>query len=119
MIQWQEDKQAEQVIATTYINGVKYRMCFEDYYTHWYVSLSSGKKRRELDVYEQKPERSHNSWEVVKWCLECIADFPYKGNIVVQWADNRRKRIYGRILLQHRFRLVRFENTMCYLLQYK
>ena len=85
----------------------------------WFVSLSSGKKRRDLDIYENKEFKSRNGYEVVNWCLECLKEFPYKGRIIVKWADVRRRKIYGRFLVPLGFRLVRFEQELYYFKKYE
>lgn len=108
----------DSVFTTTVINGIKYRLIFYDNYTHWYVSLSSGKKRYELSIYEQKYQRSGNGFEVVKWAINALLEFPYKGRVVIYWADVRRRKIYGRFLLKHGFNLTRFDGNMCYMKKY-
>lgn len=117
-IVFREDKEQEIVFATTIINNIKYRIQFHDHYVCWYVSLSSGKKRRELDIYEDKLNKSRNSWQVVKWVLSAIDQFPYKGRIIIHWADKRRKVIYGRFLLRIGFKLTKFDRQDCYLKNY-
>ena len=111
-------EQGDFVYATTILNGYKYKLTFEDYYNHWNVTLGSGKKRKLTDIFQQKQQKSHNGYEVVKWCLAVIDQFPYKGRIVVYWWDGRRRRIYGRFLLQKRFKLTRFEGNLCYMKEY-
>lgn len=99
--------------ATT-INETKYLMTFEDYITHWNVKLSSGFKRRELSIYENKTTKSRNTFEVVKWALNTLNNFPYKGRIVIYWSDGRRRRVYGRYLIPLGYQLTRFDGNLCY-----
>lgn len=99
---------------STVINGTKYVMIFEWLSNHWNVKFSSGFKRRELTIYKDKVTKSNNGYEVVKWALNTLNNFEYKGRITIHWADGRRRKIYGRFLIPLGFKLIRFENYMCY-----
>ena len=96
------------------INGTTYLMTFEDWGYCWNLKLSSGRKRRELDIYENKNSKSGNSWDVVRWCINTLNNFPYKGRIIVFWADGKRRRVYARFLIPLGFKLTRFDGNLCY-----
>lgn len=104
----------DRVEYSTVINVTKYLMTFEDWGHCWNVKLSSGFKRRELSIYENKPTKSRNTFEVVRWALNTLNNFPYKGRIVIYWTDCRRRRVYGRYLIPLGYKLIRFDGNLCY-----
>lgn len=71
----------------------------------YWVSASSGKKRREFEVFEEKEVKSLGGIKALFWIKEAILDFPFfYGNpynkteyICIAWADNRRRNIYERL----------------------
>ncbi len=78
--------------------------------TYWFA-LSSGKKRKELDIYIEKERKSKGGLQALIWAKKEILDFPeFIGNpfrksryIAIRWADNRRRDIYARTLLKEGF----------------
>lgn len=71
----------------------------------YWPSLSSGTKRKELDIFEEKPNKSKGGIKALLWAKDAILDFPnwYKYSygkqqyICIAWADNRRRNIYERL----------------------
>jgi hypothetical protein len=71
----------------------------------YWVSASSGKKRREFDIFEEKEAKSLGGIKALFWIKEAILNFPsYYTNpynkieyICIAWADNRRRDIYERL----------------------
>ena len=101
-------------------NGVKYYILF-NYWSEKTFSmfLSSGKKRRELRVFEEKESISFNGIKVLLKILNIInVEFPKFYNsdvsIAVFWADTKRRRVYKR-LENYGWRLSRVDGNLCYL----
>lgn len=71
----------------------------------YWVAASSGKKRREFEIFEDKEFKSLGGIKALFWIKEAILDFPsfyrnpYKKTeyICIGWADNRRRDIYERL----------------------
>ena len=83
------------------------------------VMLSSGKKRKELKIFEEKKNISFNGIEVLIKVLNIVdKEFPkFYGSdltLVVFWADTKRRRVYKR-LENYGWRLSRVEGSLCYL----
>ena len=72
----------------------------------FWFALSSGKKRKELDIYVDKENKSKGGIKALMWAKKEILDFPnFAGNplkkrryIGILWSDNRRRNIYSRLL---------------------
>ena len=70
--------------------------------------MSSGKKRRDLRVFEPKETKSTGGVKALFWAKKVILEFPeYYGNpynqkqfICVHWADSRRRNIYSRLIAE-------------------
>ena len=101
-------------------NGITYYIIFlyinSDTYS---VMLSSGKKRKELKIFEEKKNISFNGYEVLTKVFNIVnIEFPkfYNSNLtlVVFWADTKRRRVYKR-LENYGWRLSRVEGNLCYL----
>ena len=102
------------------LNGITYYIIFlyinSDTYS---VLLSSGKKRKELKIFEEKKNISFNGYEVLIKVFNIVnTEFPkfYNSNLtlVVFWADTKRRRVYKR-LENYGWRLSRVEGNLCYL----
>jgi hypothetical protein len=71
----------------------------------YWVSASSGKKRKEFTIFEEKEAKSLGGIKALFWIKEAILDFPsfYKNPynkveyICIAWADSRRRDIYERL----------------------
>ena len=101
-------------------NGITYYVMFSVFNNDTYsVMLSSGKKRRELKIFEEKKSKSLNGIEVLIKILNIVnIEFPKFYNsdvsIAVFWADNKRRRVYKR-LENYGWRLSRVDGNLCYL----
>ena len=77
---------------------------------YWFA-LSSGKKRKELDIYEEKEKKSKGGIQALVWAKKEILSFPdfarnplkKKRYIAIRWADSRRRDIYTRSLIKEGF----------------
>ena len=83
------------------------------------IFLSSGKKRRELRVFEEKESISFNGIKVLLKILNIInVEFPkfYNSDVslAVFWADTKRRRVYKR-LENYGWRLSRVDGNLYYL----
>ena len=102
------------------LNGITYYVMFSVFNNDTYsVMLSSGKKRRELKIFEEKKSKSFNGIEVLIKILNIVnIEFPKFYNsdltLVVFWADNKRRRVYKR-LENYGWRLNRVDGNLCYL----
>lgn len=70
-----------------------------------WVALSSGKKRKFLDTFEAKPQKSTGGVKALVWAKnilekisELLARTDKKVYICIGWSDNRRRDIYSRYL---------------------
>lgn len=71
-----------------------------------YFSASSGKKRKEFEIFEDKDSKSFGGIKALFWLRDCLLDFStffapklYGRNLYlcVAWSDNRRRNIYQRL----------------------
>ena len=88
----------------------------------YYVAVSSGKKCKEFDIFEEKLNKSFGGVRALFWIREAIYNFPIfyssrissedKRNkyICIGWSDSRRKKIYKRYLEKDGFILMRDNN---------
>ena len=101
-------------------NGITYCVMFLYINSGTYsVMLSSGKKRKELKILEEKKNISFNGYEVLTKVFNIVnTEFPkfYNSNLtlVVFWADTKRRRVY-KMLENYGWRLSRVEGNLCYL----
>ena len=101
-------------------NGVTYYIMFSSFNNDTYsVMLSSGKKRKELKIFEQKKNISFNGYEVLTKVFNIVnIEFPkfYNSDVTlaVFWADTKRRRVYKR-LENYGWRLSRVDGNLCYL----
>lgn len=72
----------------------------------YWIAISSGKKRKEFDIFEEKENKSLVGIKPLFWIKNEILEFPKyytKGMtnksqyICITWADNRRRNIYQRL----------------------
>lgn len=71
----------------------------------YWVAASSGKKRREFEIFEEKDTKSLGGIKALFWVKEAILNFPsfytnpYNKTefICIGWADSRRRDIYERL----------------------
>lgn len=72
----------------------------------YWVAVSSGKKRKDFEVFEDKGSKSLGGIKALFWCREAIYDFPKfysnyvdgrKEFICIGWADARRRDVYSRL----------------------
>lgn len=100
-------------------NGITYYIMFSIFNNDTYsVMLSSGKKRKELKIFEEKKNISFNGYEVLLKILNIInVEFPkfYNSNLTlaVFWADSKRRRVYKR-LENYGWKLCRIDGTLGY-----
>lgn len=92
-----------------YFNGFKYHL--EVYVDttfkseKFWFALSSGKKRKELEIFEDKDRKSGGGIKALIWAKNEILGFSnYLNNtfnknryICIRWADSRRRDIYQRL----------------------
>ena len=110
---WSKDKRYNNVfICSEYFNGYKYtvEITVEDKIKslRFWVAVSSGKKRKDLNIFEEKENKSLGGIKALFWVKKAILHFPTfytegwrtentKMYICVTWADSRRRDIYKRL----------------------
>lgn len=99
-------------------NGVRYYILFNRWSGKTFsIYLSSGKKRRELKVFEEKESISFNGIKVLLKILNIInVEFPkFYGecSLIAFWADSKRRRVYKR-LENYGWKLCRIDGTLGY-----
>jgi len=90
-------------------NGCKYYIYFSIEQTYksekiW-ISASSGKKRKDSLIFEEKESKSTGGLKALIWLKDAMLSFPeWLGNplkkqqyICIGWADTRRRDIYERL----------------------
>lgn len=71
----------------------------------YWVAASSGKKRRELEIFEDKESKSLGGIKALLWIKEAMLDFPFfyknpynkREYICIEWSDSRRRDVYERL----------------------
>ena len=72
----------------------------------YWIHVSSGKKRKEFEIFEDKENKSLGGIRALFWIKEAMYDFPkYFSNrvrgrteyLMIGWADSRRRNIYQRL----------------------
>ncbi len=71
----------------------------------FWIGVSSGKKRKHREVFEEKEYKSKGGIKALMWIKDCIFDFPVwyrndynkKQYICIHWSDSRRRDIYKRL----------------------
>ena len=108
---WQIDKRWQEKTYYTeqVFNNCTYHLeifIIERYKSNVYwVRLSSGKKRKEIDVFDIKDKKSVGGVKALFWAREALYNFIHthkfkskKNLICIAWADNRRRNIYEKYL---------------------
>lgn len=78
----------------------------------FWVAVSSGKKRKMLDVFEAKDIKSSGGLKALFWCRSAIYDFiefygPLKPTYVcIAWSDSRRRDIYTKYLKDFKITMI-------------
>ena len=98
--------------TTEKFNGYQYNVLViveeTDKSIKYWIHASSGKKRKEFEIFEDKENKSLGGIRALFFIKEAMFDFPryfkerrYVGNktcyLCVGWADNRRRKIYQRL----------------------
>lgn len=110
---WIKDPRYTNIFTCTeYFNGYRYKIEISteerSKSIRLWVGLSSGKKRKELDIYGDKENKSLGGIKALFWVKKAILAFPeyYKNlyrtedvklYICIHWADSRRRDIYKRL----------------------
>ena len=110
-MEWIKDKDYTNTYYTTKkFNGYQYNVFIvvEDNTksVKYWVSVSSGKKRAEFEIFEDKENKSLGGIRALFWIKEAMYNFPefYSKRvdgrnqyICIGWADSRRRDIYARL----------------------
>lgn len=110
---WEKDKRyANTFFCTEIFNDYKYVVSISteerSKSIRFWVFASSGKKRSELEIYEDKPNKSFGGIRALLWMKKAVLSFPdyyhrhyrtegMKLIICIAWADSKRKRVYERL----------------------
>lgn len=82
----------------------------------YFVLLSSGKKRKQLDIYEQKSQKTNGNLKNLKELYNIILSFDKYYNsdkktmYCINWSDSRRRKIYERLLLNKGWIIRKIDN---------
>lgn len=112
-MQWIKDPLYTNVwITTEKFNGYQYNVIVIPYQTNksikYWIHVSSGKKRKEFEIFEDKDNKSLGGIRALFWIKDAMYDFPkfYAGRrsikelnayLMIGWADSRRRNIYQRL----------------------
>lgn len=110
-MEWHKDKRYTNIYYTSKkFNGYQYNVVITlettDKSVKYYVSVSSGKKRKEFEIFEEKENKSFGGIRSLLWIKEAMYDFPnfyaqYVENrneyLCIGWSDSRRRDIYERL----------------------
>lgn len=108
---WMKDKNYTNVwITTKNFNGYQYNVLVipeqTDKSIKYWVHVSSGKKRKEFEIFEDKEAKSLGGIRALFFIRDAMYDFPkYFSNrvrgrteyLMIGWADSRRRNIYQRL----------------------
>lgn len=98
--------------TTEKFNGYQYNVLViteeTDKSVKYWVHTSSGKKRKEFEIFEDKENKSLGGIRALFWIKEAMYDFPIYFNklrnlgnkreyLCIGWADTRRRNIYQRL----------------------
>ena len=110
-MEWIKDKKYTNLYyISKQFNGFQYNavMTLEesDKSVKYWFSISSGKKRKDFEIFEEKASKSLGGIRALFWIKEAMYDFPkYFSNrvrgrteyLMIGWADSRRRNIYQRL----------------------
>jgi hypothetical protein len=112
-MKWTKDPKYTNVwVIAKKFNSYQYNVIVMPEQTHksikYWVSVSSGKKRKEFEIFENKESKSLGGIRALFWIKEAMYDFPkfYKDKhslsklnsyICIGWSDSRRRDIYKRL----------------------
>ena len=108
---WMKDKNYTNVwITTKSFNGYQYNVIvipdITDKTIKYWIHASSGKKRKEFEIFEDKKNKSLGGIRALFFIRDAMYDFPkYFSNrvrgrteyLMIGWADSRRRNIYQRL----------------------
>lgn len=111
-MEWTKDKRYTNLFYTSKMfNGFQYNAIITieetDKCLKYWLSVSSGKKLREFEIFEEKDTKSLGGIKALFWIKEAMYDFPefYKNWVngrkeyfCIGWADKRRRDIYERLI---------------------
>lgn len=86
----------------------------------FYISISSGKKRKHLDTFRAKELKSSGGVKALVWCKKAMEDFisthefdlKVKNKICIAWSDSRRRDIYERFLPEFHLEYIDNQKTL-------
>lgn len=112
-MEWIKDSQYTNTYYTTEtFNGYQYNALVIIEETHksikYWFHVSSGKKRKEFEIFEDKENKSLGGLRALFWVKDAMYDFPKyfssrrnlknkKVYVCIGWADTRRRNIYARL----------------------
>ena len=112
-MEWVKDKNYTNVwITTKKFNGYQYNVIvipdITDKTIKYWIHASSGKKRREFEIFEDKKNKSFGGIRALFFIRDAMYDFPKyfrntsniegkKEYLMIGWADSRRRDIYQRL----------------------
>lgn len=110
---WMKDKNYTNVwITTKNFNGYQYNVIvipdITDKTIKYWIHASSGKKRKEFEIFEDKKNKSLGGIRALFFIRDAMYDFPkfyaekrgisrLKAYICIGWSDSRRRNIYQRL----------------------
>ena len=110
---WMKDKNYTNVwITTKSFNGYQYNVIvipdITDKTVKYWIHASSGKKRKEFEIFEDKKNKSLGGIRALFFIRDAMYDFPKyfrntsniegkKEYLMIGWADSRRRDIYQRL----------------------
>ena len=110
---WTKDKNYTNVwITTEKFNGYQYNVIIipeqTDKSIKYWIQVSSGKKRKEFEIFEEKESKSLGGVRTLFWIKDAMYDFPkfytekigiskLSSYICIGWSDSRRRNIYQRL----------------------
>lgn len=110
---WEIDRENGVFIITRKFNNFFYRVLLQESECRrtifLNVAITSGRKRKDLDNYEEVVGIPSGGIKALVWCFNCIEEFvemsrsrfyEYKGKdllVTVKWIDSQRRRVYSRL----------------------